>query len=420
MGSYRKLERRQIAVEELQPGMYVCELDRPWSESSFLFQGFPLRDEAEIRELRRQCRYVFIDETRAIDVPPPLRAASPLQLIPTGPQPPTAGRRVALAEEADRAKSVWQSGRNLADDLLKDVARNQPLPIPEARALVRQCVDSLLRNENALLWFTRLKTRDEYTALHCLSVAVLAAGFARALGHSESEMEEIGLAGLLHDVGKMKIDVNILNKPARLTAEEYAHVKQHAQIGYELLLQQQGAPGVAIESAWTHHERMDGNGYPRGLPGEKIPYFGRLIAIVDAYDAITSHRVYDPAHSVLKAVKILVEESGTHFDAELVKRFVDWLGVFPVGTLVELQDGEVGVVVATNPAMRLKPCVLVVRDAAKQPCAPVFLDLAKLGNDRNGQPWRIRDSLPQGAYGIELTDLEARGLFSSRHLQTSG
>lgn len=415
MTSHHELYKKRVSVIALRPGMFVCELDRPWSQTPFLFQGFPLLSEDDVLAVQLHCEYVFIDESRALAIGARTGALQLQPLVDEALAPRRPGPQVSLAEEAEHAGFVHAHGKAVIEKVFDSVLAGHAIRLQDCRALVRQCVDSLIRNENALIWFSRLKTRDEYTALHCLSVSVLSAGFARHLGHSKAEMEEIGLAGLLHDIGKIQLDQAILNKPDKLTPEEFAHVKQHASFGFQLLTEQ-GVGDWPLTAAHSHHERLDGRGYPQGLTADQIPYVARLIAVVDCYDAITSHRVYDAARSTNRAFRILMEESGNHFEAELVEKFIEWIGVYPVGTIVELHTGEIGIVVAVNPQARLKPELMIVRDELQFVCTPRYLDLASLPRDHHGQPYRIRDSHPNHSFGIDFQQYERDGLFSSRYL----
>ncbi|QGX39233.1 HD-GYP domain-containing protein [Permianibacter aggregans] len=434
---HKTLVKVQVPVGALQLGMYVCELDRPWSESPFLFQGFPLLTEDDLSAVRLHCNYVFIDQARSVQVTPVghqsiepgsrARVAIRHHDLPPSPLAPDAKYRdrsqalptntTPVAHEVEHAGTLHGEGKLLVTRVFNELLAGRELPVKDCRQFVHEAVLSIFRNENALIWYTRLKSMDEYTALHSLSVSILAAGFARHLGHSEKEMEMIGLAGLLHDVGKMKIDSAILNKPSSLTPEEFAIIKQHAKLGYDYLISQQ-APELASLAAYMHHERLDGKGYPRGLRAKDIPYEARLIAIVDCYDAVTSHRVYDGARSTNEAFKVLMDNREQHFDAELVEQFIQWIGVYPVGSLVELENGEIGVVVATNPKARLRPEVIVMRDADKKASKPRYLDLAK--HDPKQPLKSVRRSHPDGSFDIDLLQFEDSRLMREIYGQGAG
>ncbi|WP_434458104.1 HD-GYP domain-containing protein [Stutzerimonas urumqiensis] len=401
----RVLTRRRIDVAQLELGMYVCEVDRPWRETSFLFQGFPLLRPEDVQVVRERCAFVYVDETRRV------RLGDSMVAVPVNLVRPQRRERVphALSVEIEAAEQAFESTALLIEDVLMDVQQGRPIDTRACREAVERNLDSLLHNESALLWLTRLKSQDVYTSLHCLSVSIMAMGFANYLGLSDADIETLGMAGLLHDVGKIKIDPEILNKPGRLTAEEFEHIKLHPVFGYEALRQQSDIPRAAVQAAHSHHERLDGGGYPRGLAGDQIPFMTRVITIVDAFDAITSHRSYDEARPVQDAFGIL-REGGGQFDEKLVLQFIRWLGVFPVGTLVELHTGEVGLVMEKHPTLHLRPKVLVLRDADKRPCAPRYLDLSRICTDGLGQPYRIATGLPDGSHGLYIASAEIQAL----------
>lgn len=394
--------RRRVAVSRLELGMYICELDRPWGETDFLYQGFALLDAAQIRAISERCEYVFVDETRRV----PLDAAG-AALAPPGPTRTPAPRpamQAPLSEEVGRAHEAFDASTQVLDQVLADVRLGRPIDTRACHVVVRRNLESLLRNESAMLWLARLKTQDLYTSLHCLSVSILAMGFGKHLGLPDAKLELLGMAGLLHDVGKMKLDPLVLNKPGKLTAEEFAHIKQHPSFGYRALCDQPDIPGAAVQAAYGHHERLDGGGYPRGLDHTQIPFITRVVTIVDAFDAITSHRAYDHARPIQQAYDILRTGSDRQFDERLVGEFIRWLGAFPVGSLVELHTGEVALVLERHAQLQLRPRVVVLRDAQKIPCIPRYLDLARITVDAEGTPYRIRTGLGDGAHGLFIAD----------------
>jgi len=398
--------RRQVAVARLELGMYVCELDRPWNETNFAFQGFPLLTPGEIRALRNCCEYVYVDDTRRVrlqhDTPVPVggpRVRKPIQR----PQQ-------ALSTEVEEARAAYLDGSRLIDQVLADVQHGRVIDTRACHGAVKRNLASMLRNESAMLWLIRLKNKDLYTSLHCLSVSIMAMGFGNHLGLQDDKLQLLGMAGLLHDVGKMRIDPEILNKPGKLTAEEFEVIKLHPVFGLEALRAQPGIPEAALHAAYGHHERLDGTGYPLGSGPAQISYMTRIITIVDAFDAITSHRAYDCARPVQSAFEILRSASGRQFDEDLVREFIRWLGAFPVGTLVELHTGEVAVVVEKHRQYQLRPRVVVLRDAAKQRCTPRYLDLAQLTVDEEGAPYRISAGLPDGSFGLHLADPELQAI----------
>ncbi len=411
MPSFNEVTRRQIRAADLELGMYVCELDRPWSQTPFLFQGFPLLTIADLEAVQQICDYVYVDETRRVVI------AATKHALNVGKTLSEVRQARALAQEMQQARSVHKTGSTLIKSVLQDIQLGHGIDTRACRDYVRQCVDSLLRNESAMIWLSRIKSSDEYTGQHCLAVSVLAIGFARFLGHNDTELEQAGLCGLLHDVGKIKVDQQILNKPGRLNEHEFALMRQHARLGYELLLSHADVPPNAVDAAFSHHERLDGKGYPRGLNAEQIPYWARVITICDVYDAITSHRVYDGARPPKDAIRVLMTGRDSQFDAKLVLKFVEWIGAFPVGTLVTLHTGEVALIVESERQHRLRPRVIVLRDEQQQPCKPRYLDLSRVCVDSMGQPYRLRDSLADGSFGVTLNDPAVQSLLNADQLQ---
>ncbi|MCQ2029703.1 HD-GYP domain-containing protein [Stutzerimonas zhaodongensis] len=392
--------KRRLHVSHLELGMYICELDRPWRQTDFLFQGFPLLKLEHIQAVRERCDYVFVDDTRRVLVDQGqmiLPSATPLRVT-------RKMTRIPLSLEVQEAREAYRSSTLVLDQVLLDVQQGRAIDTKACQALVKRNLESMLRNESAMLWLTRLKSQDLYTSLHCLSVSILSMGFGTHLGLSDDKIETLGIAGLLHDVGKMKIDPTVLNKPGKLTEEEFRHIKLHPTFGYEALRGQDDIPAAAVQAAHGHHERLDGKGYPLGLDDYQIPFTTRVITIVDAFDAITSHRSYDNARPIQAAYDVLRSSAGQQFDDALVQEFIRWLGVFPVGTLVELHTGEVGLVLEKHPQLHLRPKVVVLRDANKNPCEARYLDLSQLTVDADGTPYRISSGIPDGAHGLFIAD----------------
>lgn len=398
--------KRRLHVSHLELGMYICELDRPWRQTDFLFQGFPLLKLEHIQAVRERCDYVFVDDTRRVLLDQGqviVPSATPLRVTRTM-------TRIPLALEVQEAQEAYRSSALALDQVLSDVQLGRPIDTKACQALVKRNLESMLRNESAMLWLARLKSQDLYTSLHCLSVSILAMGFGTHLGLPDEKIELLGLAGLLHDVGKMKIDPAILNKPGKLTQEEFEHIKLHPSFGYQALCSQDDIPAAAVQAAHGHHERLDGRGYPQGLDGYQIPFITRVVTIVDAFDAITSHRAYDDARPIQTAYDVLRSGADKQFDGALVQEFIRWLGVFPVGTLVELHTGEVALVLEKHPQLHLRPKVVVLRDANKAPCEPRYLDLSQLTVDVDGTPYRISLGISDGSYGLYIADPQLQSI----------
>lgn len=253
-----------------------------------------------------------------------------------------------------------------------------------------------------MFWMARIKNRDAYTAEHCLRVAILSVAFARFLGLPEDDLEVAGMCGLLHDIGKLRIPDDILNKPGPLTPQEYAVMQEHTTRGHKLLKKGPGLDPIISDVTLHHHERIDGRGYPQQLARNgQISRFARLIAIVDAYDAMTSDRCYRDGMSPADAARILYKNRGQQFDADMVEAFIRMIGVYPPGSLVELNTGEVALVISTHPGRKLKPKVEILLDDNKHPITPRIMDLSSQAGT-NGPTREIMAPLADGAFGVSL------------------
>ena len=278
----------------------------------------------------------------------------------------------------------------------------QTIDVDGAKAIVQTLVDSIVRNPNALTWLTQLKNRHEYTAIHSLNVCIISLAFGRHLRLEEQALLELGVGALLHDLGKMRIPLAILNKPARLTSEEFEEIKRHTYYGAKLLAKSGGHPKNALDIALAHHERIDGSGYPRGLKGPDLSLFPKMVAVADFYDAVTSNRVYHRGVSTGEALDELYASRCSLFDEKLVYEFIQCMGAFPVGTVVELRGGDIGIVTAVHPRQRLKPVVTLVMDADRNPFEPPrVLDLSRFDDFEDDARYTIRRTLESEAYGID-------------------
>jgi len=396
--------KKKIDISYLQKGMYVAELDRPWLESPFMFQGFVVEDEETYQRVNDLCAYVIIDTERGDDVDPALARASTTSAVvidfKTRKRMPTT---TTFQEELKEARNVHKRARNQIDSLFNDARMGKNLNVSGAKEVVSGLVDSIVRNPDAQLWLSNLRKRDEYTAIHSLNVCIFALTFARYLGFNKEEMNEIGIGALLHDIGKMRVPLEILNKEGKLTAEEREIVHKHAQHGYEILKSYPELPASTIEVVYTHHERKKGNGYPRGLVEAQIHLFSRMVAIVDIYDAITSDRVYHHGMNTLDALKNMFKWRENDLDTELVESFIQCLGIYPIGSLVELNTGEVGIVLSVSQGRKLVPIIMLVCDKDKQIVTPPrILDLSKFTHEKTEDVIEISKVLETNSYGIDL------------------
>ena len=286
MIEYKSVSKRQLNVSELEIGMFVCEVDRPWRDTPLLFQGFPLLTAEDVFAVQSSCQFVFIDEFRQVRFSPEAIAearrkvkakvkakAKLAKTIADKSVAPDGNRRSRLSVEVQQAKLSHRKTSLVIRDLFNDIQLGKGIDSAVCRKMVRNNLKSILRNESALLWLSRIKNQDNYTSQHCLAVSVMAMGFGRHLGLEGDELEELGLAGLLHDVGKIKVDQQVLNKPGKLSGAEFEHIKTHAGLGYRLLVGHEDLPGSVAEAAYGHHERLDGSGYLRQLMGSQKTLF---------------------------------------------------------------------------------------------------------------------------------------------------
>lgn len=331
----------KIHVYELKIGMFVSELEIPWEDSPFLLQGFDLKSQQDIKAIQDVCDYVFIDPARQKLIHGELSKKNTQSFL----------------HAFKDSSTTYDQTSSLVKGIMDDIRFGNPLNTKAAKEAVSQCVDRVLESPDTMLFLTQLKNQDEYTSQHSLNVCVLSILLARHLNYSKDELNNIGICGLLHDMGKLKVPLEILNKPGKLTKEEAEIMSSHTTLGRNILMSARDLYPGAVDVAYTHHEQLDGNGYPRGLKAEFISAYARIVSIVDAYDAITSDRVYKKGRLHLDAIKILMNVRDKHFDGGLIIKFVDCIGIYPVGNAVEMNNGEVGVVIEANLSHKTKPKV---------------------------------------------------------------
>jgi len=397
--------------------MYVAELDRPWRETPFLFQGFEIRSPADIEELKRFCEWVYVEIPETFAWPPPPAAPRRPAPVPTEAeqrvardllkiinQPrgaPVYADRCSLEQEMPAAHAHYLAARDALHGVMADVRAGRSIDGHGIGRAVGELAESIIRNPDALNCLTQLKRKDEYTALHSLRVCILALAFGRHLGLDRDMLHALGIGALLHDVGKLRVPDAILTKPGALDEQELALMRRHVPYGVEILERTPSIPRAAIEVARCHHERYDGSGYQEGLKGDQIGLFGMIGGIVDCYDAVTSDRPYREGMSSHMALKRMYEWRGREFHPALTEQFIQCMGIYPIGSVVELNTGEVGVVVAMNRVRRLKPRVALVLDGNCRPYAEArTVDLLQR-KGADGQSCDIDRVLEPGSYGID-------------------
>jgi HD-GYP domain-containing protein (c-di-GMP phosphodiesterase class II) len=410
------MERKKVSVDELTLGMYVAELDKPWLGSPFLFQGFPITTDKELEQLRNYCEFVHIDLEQGQDVAMsvrrnPLKRERPDRFdtervnIDHEFQLSDSQRKyynkVKYSQALPQAVKIYSQARDYINHIFEDIRLGKSINVAEARKLTDRMVDNIINNENAMALLTQLKHKDEYTTLHSINVCVISILFGRHMGFSDNELRILGLGALLHDIGKMHVPLEILNKPGKLSGFERKIMNTHPQMGYDILAASEDFPAAALDVIRYHHERMDGSGYPKGLMADGIKPYVQIVAMVDVYDAITSDRAYHERISPHEALNMMFEWATKHFKKELLEEFISCLGIYPIGSIVELEEGDVGVVVTINRKRKLLPTINLVLDKQKKSLErPKLLDLEY--HERMGNLIKISKILKSNSYGIDV------------------
>ena len=394
-----KLIEVKLPADCLEIGMHVTRLDRPWTEIPVLLQGLTINSFSDVELLSDHCHYVYIEIDKEFWIENRHNIGGDEEKKK---QQPGFREKTPFREELPRAQLVLEDTHAHVENVLDAIEKEDAIDIAQSRAVISRCVKSILANANALLWLTKIKDQDHYTAEHCMRVGILAIAFGRFLGLEEKELELLGMGGMLHDVGKMKVPTDILNKPARLNRIEFDIMRQHSTFGKEILEKYQELEPMIIDTAHYHHERIDGKGYPEGIHGSYLHKYIRMVTIVDAYDAITSDRTYKEGSPAFDALKILFSERDKHFDSELVESFIQMIGVYPPGTLVELTNGEVGIVVSANTESRLRPKIELVLTSDKKIRPPYVINLFDNIADDQGNIYAIKTGVSNGTYGVDV------------------
>lgn len=375
---------KKIPATKLAIGMYISDLNCSWMDHPFMTNHFAVNEQAILDQILAIGMHdVYIDTEKGLDF---VEAQTQdevfheieAQIQSLSESPPSPVITTSVAAEAQRARKLQGEANRLVKDIMSDIRIGQQIELEKVEPLVENMVDSIFRQQDALLPLAQLKSHDQYTFQHSVSVCALMVAFSRGLKLSREIIKEIAIGALLHDVGKAKVSDHILNKPAKLTDAEFEKMKSHVVQSKILLLHTPGISEIALDVAAQHHERHDGTGYPNKLKADEISLYGQMGAIVDVYDAITSNRVYHKGMPPTEALRKLLEWSKFHFNPELVQSFIRTLGIYPSGSLVRLESGRLGVVLQQHADKLMQPLVKVFYNAGRQHyITPEEIDLAK-------------------------------------------
>lgn len=397
---------KRIRVEQLTLGMHLKEFCGSWMEHPFWRSGFVLTDPDDIKAiLASSIREVWIDCSQGLDVAlgevTVSEAESEAQIDVELNQVAQAQRQtapVSAEQEIARAAQICLQAKQAVVSMFEEVRMGNTVDVGGARQLVEEISDSVSRNPGALISLARLKTVDDYTYMHSVAVCAMMVSLAKQLGFDEAQTRSAGLAGLMHDLGKAVMPMEVLNKPGKLTEAEFATIKTHPTEGYNMLLGGVNVDPMVLDVCLHHHEKMDGSGYPKGLKGDAISLFAKMGAVCDVYDAITSNRPYklgwDPAESLRK----MAEWVNGHFDLKVFQAFVKSMGIYPVGSLVRLTSGRLGVVVEQTAKSLTTPRVKVFFSTkSNMRIVPQIIDLSgpdtreKIVGREDPAQWRFPD-----------------------------
>ena len=356
---------KKVQASDVRLGMYIHAIRGNWLEHPFWKKSFKLEQQKDLDKLVScDLDEIWIDTSKGLDVAGdkkiPLENPQPVKPVSTGAAVPPVKKpvaRVSMEEELEAAKKIQNKAKEAVTSMFSEVRMGKALEIEGAESLVEEINQSMERNPNALLTLIRLKNVNEYTYMHSVAVCMLMVALGRQLGLDAAQIKQAGTAGLLHDIGKMVIPNEVLNKPGQLTDEEFVIMKSHPERGWEILKSCYQVHETALDVCLHHHERVDGKGYPKKLSGDALTLFARMGAVCDVYDAISSDRCYKPAWSPAESIRKMASWKDGHFDETVFQAFVKTIGIYPSGTLLKLKSGRLGVVMEQSTKKLTTPII---------------------------------------------------------------
>ena len=393
-------EAAKFLVHELRPGMFVSQLDRPWLETPFKLQGFHIRHESDIDEIAKYCKFVYVDNARFSDS----RFIGKHSIDNSE----KAVHTLADSDGFRKDRQLYEQATELTFGFLDSIALGRVGSTKSIETVVSSCVESVLANPYTMILVAQMAEKQAALEYHAMSCCALAASFGKFLNFEGKELENLALGALLHDVGMLKVATHIHEKK-HITKNELDLLRAHVVHGRNILMDNTDF-WPAIDVAHSHHERIDGQGYPRGLRGEAIPYNARIVSIVEAYDTMVSNHSYKKTVSPTEAMSELYNNAGKQFDRRLVESFIRFLGLYPLGSLVQLGSGEIGIVVEKNPFYKVLPKVVVVLDGNGDRIRPREVDLYKELDINDKCAHKIVRTLRNGSFGINISKFIEEGI----------
>jgi len=411
-------EFREVSVQNLDWGMYVAKLDRPWTETPFMFQGFTLKTEQQLNALRKYCKKVYVDPEKYEPVeapkgtaPPPGARGQDTEAIRSQLKERIRGHAIyqthaTVEDELPRAVKAYTRSTDFVRSFSQVVRAGHVLDGPRTKAAVKEITESVERNPDAMMLLAKLQEKSQETLNRSVEVSVYMTAFGRFLQLPREKLEVLAMLGLLQDSGMLKLPAGLSERRSELGVAEDAIFKTHIEHTVEILSKTSGLPAELPALASLHHERYDGSGYPRGLKANAIPLIGQIAAIVDTFDMLIAPKPYGQSMSPSAALSVVYQNRGDKFHAGAVEQFIQCVGAFPVGSAVELNSGEIGIVIAQNMVRRLQPRVMVVQDAKGNPVIPhKILDLMNEPKVSPDEVYRIRRTLESGSVKVDPKEL---------------
>lgn len=375
---------KNIDIADIKIGMYVHDLNCDWTSHPFFRKRFLIKNDAEIAKIvEAGIHELYIDTEKGLDVRharsvDEVNASLQQQMIEAVTSKPAPIITLSFAEELGRANRIKSQAHALVKTVMQDVRLGRAVELEQVEPMIESITESVLSNSGALLTLLRIKNKDDYTFLHSVSVGTLMIAFCRSVGMDMETIHLAGLGGILHDTGKALVPDEVLNKPGRLTEEEFDIIKRHPRDGFDILSRTEGISEIPLDITLHHHERVDGSGYPHNLKGDTISTLAKMAAIVDVYDAITADRCYHKGMAPTDALRKIFEWSKYHFDPKLVQAFMRCVGIYPVGTLVLLESGKLGVVIEQHDSNLLTPKIKVMFSSKSNTyLQPEIIDLSR-------------------------------------------